>query len=229
MARIDAILWDIDGTLLTGKGIGREATRRSMEQVFGTSTGIDTHHFGGKTDYKTLALLLEPAGYDESAVGEKMPAFAQAMAANMRALTATYDVVALPGAMNTLNALLRRENLLHGLVTGNVAPAAPVKLQAAGYDPAVFTFGAFGDESVHREDLPPAAITRASELAGRSIAPEHVLIIGDTLMDITAARASGVKVCAVATGYNTRDELAAAEPDYLINEMAEFNGVVQID
>ncbi|MEL6148626.1 MAG: HAD hydrolase-like protein [Chloroflexota bacterium] len=131
--------------------------------------------------------------------------------------------------MNTLNALLRRVNVLHGLVTGNVAPAAPVKLRAAGYDPSVFTFGAFGDESVHREDLPPRAIARASEQAGYAIAPEHVLIIGDTLMDITAARASGVKVCAVATGSNTVDELAAAEPDYLITDMAAFTAVVPID
>ncbi|MEL6148627.1 MAG: hypothetical protein AAFV33_22220 [Chloroflexota bacterium] len=90
MARFDAILWDIDGTLLNGKGIGREATRRSMEQVFGTSAGIDTHHFGGKTDYRTLALLLEPAGYARADIGERMPDFAQAMAANMQALSATY-------------------------------------------------------------------------------------------------------------------------------------------
>ena len=228
MAQFDAILWDIDGTLLWGHGLGRATTKIAMEKVFGLADGLDTHHFGGKTDFQTLMLLLTPHGYTEDSIREKMTDFAETMAVTMAALAKDYEIRSLPGAPELLAQLITLEGLLHGLVTGNVRQAAPVKLRAAGYDPAVFTFGAFGDESPNRNDLPPKAIARAAKLAGRDIPPERVLIIGDTRMDIEAARAAGAKVCAVATGSDNREILAAEEPDYLLDGLSQFLDVVQI-
>lgn len=229
MAQFDAILWDIDGTLLKGHGLGRETTRRSMEQVFGTSAGIETHHFGGKTDFQTLVLLLAPHGYTEQNIREKMPQFAQAMATHMANLAPEYDINPIPEARALLDVLVQRDDLLHGIVTGNVEPAAPVKLRSAGYDPTLFKFGAYGNESPNRNDLPPKAIERASLLAQKPILPEHVLVIGDTRMDIQAAHAAGAKVCAVATGSDSYETLQAAQPDYLVQSLAQFLDVVPLD
>lgn len=229
MAQFDAILWDIDGTLLTGRGLGRESTRRAMLDVFGVTGDLENHHFGGKTDFQTLLLLLEPHGYTYADVASHMERFAQSISSHMAQLAPQFDVVSISGAPELLDALTQRNGLLHGIVTGNVAPSAPVKLAAAGYDPALFTFGAYGHESPNRNDLPPRAIARASALAGRAIDPARVLVIGDTRLDILAARAAGAQVCAVTTGSDTRAALAAEEPDYLLDSLTQFLDAVPMD
>ena len=74
------ILFDIDGTLLLTGGAGRVATRRAMEEIFGTSSRLDQHKFSGKTDWHTLVELLEDFGYDESRIGEIMDRYQVAAA-----------------------------------------------------------------------------------------------------------------------------------------------------
>ena len=54
------LLFDIDGTLLISRGIGREAKRRAMLECFGLTGDLDKHVFGGKTDWGILADLLAP-------------------------------------------------------------------------------------------------------------------------------------------------------------------------
>ena len=51
---IELILFDIDGTLLWPRGAGRASTREAMLEVFSTCGGLDSHDFGGKTDWFTL-------------------------------------------------------------------------------------------------------------------------------------------------------------------------------
>ena len=46
------------------------------------------------------------------------------------------------------------------------------------------------------------------------IAPEEILVIGDTERDIQCARAIGAKVLAVATGHVSIEELQEFDPDW---------------
>lgn len=228
MTKFDLILWDIDGTLLHGNGLGREAVRQSLETVFGVGAGAGMANwsFGGKTDLFTITTVLEPYGLDAAQVQSQLATYRQALAETMERLAPSYDVREIPGARTLLERLTAQDDLLHGLVTGNMQPSAHVKLRAADYDSALFPFGAFGDESTDRNQLPPLAIARASQRAGRDIPPERVLVLGDTLMDIQAARATGAQVAAVATGYDTQAELAAAQPDYLLEDLTQFEELV---
>jgi phosphoglycolate phosphatase len=50
---------------------------------------------------------------------------------------------------------------------------------------------------------------------------ERVWVIGDTPLDIRCARAIGARVAAVATGWHDLDELAAHEPDLLLNDFSD--------
>jgi len=47
----------------------------------------------------------------------------------------------------------------------------------------------------------------------------RVSLIGDAPSDIIAARANGIQSIAVHTGISTRDELAALEPDMLLEDL----------
>jgi phosphoglycolate phosphatase len=214
------LLFDIDGTLLRTEGAGRRATRAALLDVFGTAGAIDTHHFGGKTDYFTLIELLRDAGHDEASIGPKIPQFIQAMGQHMAVMIRQYPAYALPGALAAISHLRQHQpDSLLGIVTGNAPTSARVKLQAAGYDPDWFMIGAYGTESSNRDDLPRLALERAQTHSGTRYAPDAVTVIGDTALDIQAARANGFRVIAVKTGFEDPDVLQAAEPDILLDDL----------
>jgi phosphoglycolate phosphatase len=53
--------------------------------------------------------------------------------------------------------------------------------------------------------------------------PGDCLMVGDSTADIEAARAAGVKSCAVRYGYGDLEKLAALEPDYWIDDLRELS------
>ncbi|MCC6895036.1 MAG: HAD family hydrolase [Anaerolineae bacterium] len=220
---IQLILWDIDGTLLTMKGVGRETTRLAMLEVFKMDIGLENHYFGGKTDWRTLLDLLPPLGVTELMIEASMPAYEQAAASHMTRIIADYAAEVCPGAHALVTELHHRGFPLQGLVTGNTSTIAPIKLRAGGFDPDWFVVGAYGSESPDRNALPALAVARAEKLTGRKIAPEQVIVIGDTPADIACARALGAVAVAVKTGFPaTPTELAESNPDYLLNDLTTF-------
>jgi phosphoglycolate phosphatase-like HAD superfamily hydrolase len=216
------LLFDIDGTLLWTNGAGRESTRLALLDVFGTDAGLDQHVFGGKTDWQTLLDLLIVHGHSADEIERTMPAFHDAITRNLESIIGNYDVRACPGAVTLIETLHQRNDVMLGLVTGNVGRTAAVKLRAAGYDPAWFPVGAYGHEAADRNHLPPLALARAVEHYRQSIHPEHVIVIGDTPADVACARALGAKAVAVGTGFCERADLVACNPDHLIDDLSAF-------
>ena len=216
---LQLVLFDIDGTLLDGHGIGRAATRRAMLELFGTVGRLDTHNFAGKTDWGTLCELLDR---DEGDVGRHMPAYEASIERHMRDLAPGFELIPLPGARETVQALRVRPDFIIGIVTGNASVTTPIKLAAAGFDPAWFPVRACGSEAASRNDLPPLALQRARAHSGQAIAPQDVTVVGDTPADVACARALGARAVAVTTGFSTREALLASRPDHLLDDIAEL-------
>lgn len=55
-----------------------------------------------------------------------------------------------------------------------------------------------------------------------SVRPDEMLYIGDELRDVKASQKAGVPIAAVTWGFNSRQALAAAKPDYLFDQPADF-------
>ena len=216
------VLFDIDGTLLISRGIGREAKRLAMQECFGMTGDLDNHVFGGKTDWGIVAELLAPYGVSAEDVGRAMPAYEAAMARHMRAIMDGYRADPIPYAMELVSALRQRDHALIGLVTGNTSQTAAIKLEMAGFDRAWFPVGAFGNESAEREELTRLALQRASELTGARVKGGDVIVIGDTPEDIKAARAIHAIAVAVCTGYVPREALIGSDPDFLLADLSSF-------
>jgi phosphoglycolate phosphatase-like HAD superfamily hydrolase len=217
------ILFDIDGTLVLTRGAGREATRLAMTEVFGTCGALAAHRFGGKTDFQTLMELLhEELGLSYDDIERTMPTYNVVMGRQLSSIIGQYAAEATPGALELVESLARRRDVGLGIVTGNVSNSAPVKLRAAGFDPAWFAVGAYGSEAYRRDNLPAMAMARAIEHYRQPITPDDVIVVGDTVEDISCARALGAPVVIVQTGYSDYDELAAAKPDYLLKDLTEF-------
>jgi len=221
-APLTLLLFDLDGTLLMAHGAGREAKVRAMREIFGTDADVMTYPFGGKTDWQILVEVLGPHGYDRAAIGALMASYEARFAVHMAEVIRTNPAQPLLGAMELIATLRQQTDVLLGVVTGNTSSTAPIKLRAAGFDPAWFPVGAFGSESDDRRDLPRLALERAIAHAGRDIPAQSVIVIGDTVNDIVAARANGMRAVGVLNGFEEAELLRAAAPDVLLEDLTQF-------
>jgi ADP-ribose pyrophosphatase YjhB (NUDIX family) len=64
-------------------------------------------------------------------------------------------------------------------------------------------------------------------LAENHLRAAETLFIGDMQHDIETARHGGVHSCAVLTGYNTLEQLRAAEPDLIVEHLGELRRLLE--
>lgn len=121
-----------------------------------------------------------------------------------RGLATPGTVAPIAGADQLLMALATRYPL--ALVTTRTHRQAEALLAASGL-PSVFK-AIVGALDVRRMKPHPEPILRAAELVGAP--PERCLMVGDTPVDIKAARAAGAWAVGVLCGFGERDELERA-------------------
>ncbi|MEM8557580.1 MAG: HAD hydrolase-like protein [Bacteroidota bacterium] len=213
------LLFDIDGTLLNGNGIGRRCVEAALTEVVGRPVSAEGVPFSGKTDPQCLRDVYEANGIEatDTLIADGLAHYAAAMHA-----TATADMVTvLPGVPSLVASLSVDDRVQLALLTGNMEAMAYLKVGFLGYDRATFPFGAFGSDSEARNDLPAIAADRARSHTGRSYASEEVVVIGDTPRDIACARHFGARAIAVATGRFDAESLAEHEPDALLSDLRD--------
>ena len=132
----------------------------------------------------------------------------------------------LPGVLQLLEKLKSRRHLVLALLTGNVSRGAQLKLEHYGVW-HFFEFGAFADDSHDRNELGQFARTRAQEKHGYEFGPAQIDVIGDTPRDIACGKAFGARTIAIATGSWPRDKLSAHKPDFLFDDLANVDEVIQ--
>lgn len=215
---MDLLLFDIDGTLLRGNGVGRRAMEAALADELGGAASLAHVPFHGNTDPAIVAAGLDALGVEPSP--ERIASVLDRYLAITRAWLAEHNpFVALAGAIELVRTLHRR-GLSLGLGTGNIEAAAWLKVEAIGVHDA-FRFGGFGSDHAERGELLRVGWHRGAAL--HELQPERcrVLVIGDTLKDIAAARHIGADVLAVATGGDPFDSLAAQRPEHLARSLAE--------
>ena len=222
------LLFDIDGTLIDPAGEGTVCMKRALEDVCGEAGPIDTYDMSGKTDWQITADLMAMIGLPPDVIAARRQAVFEAYVRHVNAAAPLFEMRILPGVPALLKELVSDPRFLLGLVTGNVREAVPYKLKAAGIDPSLFRFGAFGSEHEDRRLLPSLALHRLSQLLGEAPRTDQVLVIGDTPRDIACARHAGLKVMCVATGCYGFKALGSFSPDYLLKDLSETEQVLEI-
>jgi len=206
------VLFDIDGTLLSARGAPRLAFGRALEDVFGTAGPIDGHKFDGKTDPQIARELLRLAGRSDAEIDRGLPdlwaRYLHALQLELR--NPGHEMLVYPGVRELLERLdEQRQDILIGLLTGNIREGARLKLEYAGID-RHFRIGAFGSDHERRDRLPALAVERARELTGVRFGPGQVVIVGDTPADMSCGQSIAVRAVGVLTGRYDRAALEAA-------------------
>ncbi|HVC13407.1 MAG TPA: haloacid dehalogenase-like hydrolase [Acidimicrobiales bacterium] len=217
------ILWDIDGTLLTTGPVGRLA----LEVGASRAAGLDEVPYvamSGKTDPMIVRELLTLAGLSPGDVDRMLPV---ALTEAQHLLAAETDRIRAegtvhPGVRELLAALMDVDGVRQSLLTGNVAPNALVKVRAFGLDryldPDV---GAYGTDHPERDGLVPIALERSEARRGERYLPDEVWVIGDTVRDLSCARAGGVRCLIVGTGHEGFDAVRDLDADAMFENLAD--------
>jgi phosphoglycolate phosphatase-like HAD superfamily hydrolase len=213
-ARRAAVLFDIDGTLISTGGAGAVAWRRAFEELHGIAADIGKYSDAGMTDPEVgRRTFIHTIGRVPST--EELD---RLMAVRLRHLPQAvaegtgYRV--LPGVVDLLPRLAAAGYLL-GLTTGGVEAAARIKLERGGLN-QYFGFGGFGSDSDDRTELTKCAVARAAALDGNGLRSRDCLVVGDTPLDVEAAHGAGAIAVGVASGRYSVDELRAAGADRVI-------------
>lgn len=212
------VLWDIDGTISNNAGAGSAAMNRTFRERFGVEAEepVAAIDFRGASDGWIVPTVAQHHGLDWGA--DEQAAFVDHYCGVLAETMVERGGTLLPGVAELLVALDERE-VPQGLGTGNFRRSAYVKLDYYGVG-GHFLDGGFGDDSPDRPSLLAAGLERMR----RHAAPEAgCVVIGDTVHDITAARAIDARVIAVETGFAEPQELADAQPDVLLTDLSDLD------
>jgi phosphoglycolate phosphatase-like HAD superfamily hydrolase len=222
------VLFDIDGTILLTAGAGRRAIVAALAEEVGDSPAFERIRFDGKTDPQIVAEMLEAAGQPESLESPLVRALCERyvgyLARELERPTARTTVM--PGIHPLLERLEAEPGVVLGLLTGNLAQGAALKLRSGGIAPERFRVGAYGSDAAHRPELPPIAARRAEPLFGRVPRGAEVVIIGDTPADVACGAGIAARALAVATGAYSVGDLEACAPHAVFADLSETDAVL---
>jgi phosphoglycolate phosphatase-like HAD superfamily hydrolase len=225
---VKLVLFDIDGTILWSDGAGRRAMTAALTHIFGGSGPTD-YRYDGKTDPQIVRDLMRAAGHSDEVIDHRMAPLMERYLAGLEAeLAEGLHTHVYEGVPELLDALEARDDVVVGLLTGNLRAGAALKLRSAGIDIARFRVGAFGSDHHHRPELPAVAQRRARETLGLDIPGNRIVVIGDTPADIECGRSIGARAIAVATGRYTVDELARHEPLAVFPTLVDTEAVMRV-
>ena len=221
------VLFDIDGTMLLANGAGRRSVHQAMMDVFG-ATGPEQHPFDGKTDPQILRELGTMAGIADALIHEKMDAALDRYYGYLESdiTGAPHMVELLPGVNELLDTLEARDDVMLGLLTGNIEAGASLKVRAVNIAFERFVVGAYGSDAPSRPELPAIAQARASSILGRELPGAQIVIIGDTPHDLTCGRGIGAKAIGVETGRYRAADLHPYNPLAVFADLTDTTAVV---
>jgi phosphoglycolate phosphatase len=122
-----------------------------------------------------------------------------------------------PGAAQALQSLMHSGVSLCCITNKDSAFAEPLLRQAGLAQYFVFTLCA--DRPEDRKPSPRLLLAACSRFG---IAPAQMLYVGDSSMDIAAARAAGCPVVAVSYGYDSAHAAAEQQPDACVGNLTDL-------
>lgn len=220
------VLWDIDGTLLTGGAVALRSFNRALVEIYELDADPMRIEYGGKTDSQIALEVLALHNIQEAPALERLARFHQhyAMLVEDAYEELSAGMQVLPGIHAVLDAL-DEAGTIQSLLTGNLRPTAELKLRAAGLAERFnVDVGAFGSDHRNRDELVPIARAKSAARFGQL---DTVVVIGDTPRDIACGKAGGARTVAVATGHWDAETLLQHAPDVVLENLADTEAAIR--
>jgi phosphoglycolate phosphatase len=217
------VLFDIDKTLLKGARGHYLSFSEAFKKVYGMDTDIDIIEHDGMTDQQIITEVLKKNGISEEEIKLKMSKCMAVMVDYFNQVVNNEKITVLDGVPELL-VELERNNILIGLLTGNLEPIARAKLTKIGLND-YFKLGGFGSDNINRATLVKIATNRAKEKFNFN---GDVFLVGDTPKDMEAGKQAGVKNIGIATGKYPIEQLKATGADFTLPNLKNKEEFLQI-
>ena len=199
---LDAVLFDVDGTLVDTNPVHIEAWRRAFA-AFGYAIPADRIAMElGQGGDRVVGSVLGPAA--AAAHGD---AIRHATGVEFMALARGRQFPLFPGVTELL-AALRARGLRTALATSSAPEHLATLLRAAGLEPSTVVDAIVTCDEVRATKPAPDTVTLA--VAKLGLSPAQCAYVGDTPYDAQAAHAAGVVPLALLTGGYPEHTLLAA-------------------
>ncbi|HXH33186.1 MAG TPA: haloacid dehalogenase-like hydrolase [Plantibacter sp.] len=202
-----AILWDLDGTLLTTAKAGRIALRAAVLEVTGREADYAELQTSGLTDAEVALEAVRAVGIEPDA--ELLLRVRLGYERRLPEALLLKEGGVLPGVLEALDGLAERGRIVSLLLTGNTAPGARAKLERYGMGNHFPHGGGFCDGPGGRAPIARRALRIAEELVPE-LSIDRVLLVGDTPRDVECASELGVRSVGLTSGTHSSEELLAA-------------------
>jgi phosphoglycolate phosphatase-like HAD superfamily hydrolase len=219
VADTQAVLFDIDGTLLSTGGASDRAWKRAFKELQGVDVDVPAVTGKGVPDPQVGRAVFEKAIGREPTDEEADALMRRRLDYLPEEVENSPGFVVKDGVVELLDELIDAGILL-GLTTGNVEEAAHIKLARANLN-RFFSFGGYGSDSPDRTELTRKALERGRLVSGNELELERCFSCGDTPRDVEAGHGAGIRVVGVATGEYTVEELREAGADAAISSFRD--------
>jgi phosphoglycolate phosphatase len=218
-AAIQAVLFDIDGTLISTGGASDRAWKRAFKELQDVDVDVPAVTGKGVPDPQVGRVVFREAIGRDPTNEEAQALMRRRLEYLPGEVENSPGFVVKDGVVELLERLID-EGVMLGLTTGNVEEAAHIKLARANLN-RFFSFGGYGSDSPDRTELTKKALERAELVSGESLDRKRCFSCGDTPRDVEAGHGAGIRVVGVATGEYTVEELLEAGADAAVKSLRE--------
>jgi phosphoglycolate phosphatase len=219
---VDAVILDLDGTLVDTLGDFGEALSRMLADLGLAPIALEpiATMVGKGSEHLLVSVLKHVLGQDGKALSaiELEALYRQAWPSYQRhyaAINGRHAQV-YPGVRQALQ-VLGAAGLPLACVTNKPTAFAKALLRSLGLD--CFSL-VFGGDAFERRKPDPLPLLRCC--AALEVAPARCLMIGDSANDAQAARAAGCPVLLVTYGYNHGQSARSVDADAWVDSLAEL-------
>ena len=211
------IIFDFDGTLCDTRSNIIIAFRATMEHL-----GLEMRD--EETCGATIGLTLRDGfksmypEFDDAKIDYCVETYREIFAERRKELMPDL----FPGVKETLEALRKRGHRMT-IATSRLTDSLMLFMRHHGID-HYFEYAVGSDSVTHHKPHPEPALKTLREL---NIAPSEAIMVGDMPVDIAMAHNAGIRAIGVDYGNATREELEAAEADWIVDSITKILEIIK--
>ena len=211
MHRFEAILWDLDGTLVDSEPLHRRAILGIFDELGVDTSRIEDRDFVGRSELDFWVFFRERFGLApevKALIEWKDSVYAEMVQGELQIM---------PGALVALEAF-RGAGRPMAIASGSTPRAIRAAVDAVGVGPYFRELVSSLDPGVPRSKPHPDVFLAAAKRLG--VAPERCLVIEDAEWGVKAAKAANMRVVVVPNDATRDHDLSAA--DWVLPSLIEL-------